>query len=57
MSPVAQLTCQGLQLSFTDSYRYLGQDILVSPRLLTELALTQVTRFQRAALCLCHATT
>ena len=51
------LTCQGLPLSFTDSYRYLGQDVSVSPRLLTDLALTQVTRFQRAALRLRYATT
>ena len=29
----------------------------MSPRLLTDLALTQVTRFQRAALRLRHATT
>ena len=40
-----------------DSYRYLGQDILVTLRLLTELALTQVTRFQHAALRLCYMAT
>ena len=34
-----------MALPFTDSYRYLGQDVSVSPRLLADLVLTQVTRF------------
>ena len=45
-SSAAPLTCQGLWLSFTVSYRYLGQDNSVSPWLLTDLALTQVIHFQ-----------
>ena len=48
------MTCYGLPLSYTTSYRYLGQEISVSPWLLTDLALMQVTRFQRAALWLRH---
>ena len=55
MRLVALLSCQGLPLLFTDSHRYVGQDVSVSQRLLANLVLLQVTLFQQAALRLCHA--
>ena len=57
MRPIAPLMCQSLPLSFTNSYWYLGQDVWVSQRLLTDLALMQVTSFQWANLHLHHAAT
>ena len=52
---MASLTYQGQLLSLTDSYRYMGQEILVPLRLLLDFALMQVTLFQQAALWLHHA--
>ena len=38
--PTTPLTCQGHALSFTDRYRYLGQEVYISPTLLHDLATT-----------------
>ena len=42
--PTPFFTCQGKVLPITDSYKYLGQLILVTPDLLHQLALAQIKK-------------
>ena len=42
--PTPSFTCQGKTLPITDSYKYLGQLISVTPDLLYQLALTQIKK-------------